>query len=801
MKIVKFLVAASALFLLTTLLNSSFKIGDTALPALGNFLSPTHGFWTNVKDIDTFDDISLENEALNDDIEILLDHRLVPHIYASNLEDAMFAQGYILAKHRLFQMDLGARASAGRLSEVLGKDLLASDKMHRNIGMDLAAENAAEAWKKFPEHYPLIESYVAGINHYIRSLTPKDYPVEYKLIGFEPELWTPLKSAYFLKAMTLTLAGYEEDIEFTNALKLFGSEIFDQLYPDRTITESPIIPTIYSKVAPSESNINNDLSFSEPIKKYVSPKGIGSNNWAVSGSKTASGFPIFCNDPHLNLTLPSIWHELHIHTPEGSAYGVCLPGMPGIMIGFNEKIAWGETNVGHDLMDYFEIDWVDESREEYMVDGKKLKTEKKIQEYTLRGNVDVEKDTMLYTIFGPVPEDSYGNVDEKYAFRWLAHDAPDKPEYIAFIKGMMAKNYDEYKNATSNFIMPAQNFAYASNDGDIAIRINGLLPKKEYQDGKFVKAGTTAKNDWQEFIPRSENPQILNPERGYISSANQYSADESYPYYYHGRFEAFRGRSVNRLLDSVNNVTALDMMEMQASTYNLKAEESLPILLALIDESSRDEDFYQVLSEWDYKMDKDQKGPYFFDAWFYSFHQLLWDEVTALKDSIALPMPKHITTVQYLQKESDPFFDIKNTNMVESRSDLVNQAYIKAKDYYQKRSKSDSLVAYGAIHQIDIEHLIKLPAFSELNIATSGSGDVINAISTRMGPSWRMVVELGEFPKAYGIFPGGQSGHPGSNYYKNMIPKWTNDQYDTLIYPSDKKELKKVLYTINMKAE
>ena len=288
--------------LMVYLLSTSHSLGKKPIPPLGNLLNPYSGAWQNTEKLEDYTDIDLKSEFITEEVKIIFDDRMVPHIFAQNLEDALFAQGYVEAYHRLFQMDLSTRSPDGRLSEVLGENLLAYDKKQRRLGLGFAADNAVKGWNKFPKQLKNVDAYTAGVNHYISSLSVSDYPLEYKLLDFAPSPWTNRHSALLLKAMTQTLAGYEEDIEMSNALRVLGEADFNVVYPDRNPKDIPVVAGPYNK----RSSISATELISTNLPSIVhprSPDGVGSNNWAVSGSKTNTGMPILANDPHLGLSL------------------------------------------------------------------------------------------------------------------------------------------------------------------------------------------------------------------------------------------------------------------------------------------------------------------------------------------------------------------------------------------------------------------------------------------------------------------------------------------------------------------
>ncbi len=463
-------------------------------------MNPFTGFWQNAAPTPTtaFPD-RLALPQLSSAVQVTYDDRLVPHIFAQNQKDAYFVQGYLTAQHRLWQIDISTRSVAGRLSEVIGPKALPRDRLQRRKGMVYAAENTLRRWQKSTDTYSDLQAYVAGINAYIERLTPADYPLEFKLMDYEPEPMTELKVALFAKAMAATLCAHEKDIEATNSLALWGADTYNFLYPDKNPLQKPIIgSTSDSLLAAPTEGIKSPTSPLSLIQHRSYPKPspfLGSNNWAVNGQKTASGKPILCNDPHLSLTLPSIWFEIQINTPQYNSYGVSLPGMPGVIIGFNEHIAWGETNVAQDVLDWYRIQWTDKNRSHYLLDGQTKAVEYKIEAYAVKGAATVY-DTVRYTQWGPVVYEEPGHPNQDMAMHWLPHEDPATSDFVTFSQLNASKNYEDYTQALSNYHSPPQNFVFASTEGDIAMWVQGRFPLKEKDQGRFVQDGSQSSNAW-----------------------------------------------------------------------------------------------------------------------------------------------------------------------------------------------------------------------------------------------------------------------------------------------------------------
>ncbi|MBC7851037.1 MAG: penicillin acylase family protein, partial [Chitinophagaceae bacterium] len=460
-------------FIATIALIIVLNIPLGSVPALGKFISPQQGFWQNAEDDDDRTELNLNFASLKDKIEVYFDDRMVPHVFAQNESDLFFVQGYLHAKYRLWQMEFQTHAAGGRLSEILGEGdggiILRFDRQMRRLGMVTSAKKALVEMEKEPATRVACDSYTAGINAFLEQLPAASLPLEYKLLGYVPEKWTNLKTALFLKYMSLDLAGAENDFEFTNAKSVFSREDLEKLYPRFQDSLDPIVSrgTLFDTAVVSTRvpTVADSLYFqwkeTVSISQYKPDPDNGSNNWAVNGSKTQSGRPILCNDPHLSLNMPSLWYEMQLSTPEYNAYGASFPGAPCVIIGFNDSCAFGFTNAMRDVRDYYAIQFRDETRKEYLFNGEWRAAEQTIDTFKTKGG-GVVYDTIMYTVFGPVMYDaSFRGLEQKrsdgnsYAVRWKAHDASN--ELMNFYSLNHAKNYNDYYEALKYLTCPGQN--------------------------------------------------------------------------------------------------------------------------------------------------------------------------------------------------------------------------------------------------------------------------------------------------------------------------------------------------------
>jgi penicillin amidase len=793
------------------------------LPPLGRFMSPQHGFWQNAEPVGASFSSTLAIPGLKDKADVYFDDRLIPHVFAGNEEDACFIQGYLHAKFRLWQMEFQTDAAAGRLSEILGpgpgNGYVKYDREMRRLGMVYGAEKALQEIEKDSITKRDCDAYTAGVNEYIKGLKESELPVEYKLLNYKPEPWTNLKIALFLKNMAYDLAGGDDDFEMTNAKSLFSKEDFAKLYPATQDSLDPIIPKgtpfLPAKVHPRMPVTADSLYFgnkdSVMVREVKPEKNNGSNNWVVSGKKTLSGRPILCNDPHLGTNLPSIWYEMQIETPEFNTYGVSFPGSPYIIIGFNDSCAWGVTNAGRDVRDYYSIRFKDSTRQAYWYNGQWKTADQRAETIKIKGQPDLV-DTVAYTVFGPVMYDPTfaGSSDlpntSSYAVHWKANDPSN--ELAVFSRLRSAKNYTDYKLAIGSLGTPGQNFAFAAKNGDIALWQQGQFPAKWKGQGEFVMPGEDSSYMWQDSIPSDENPYMIisseqsTPDRGFVSSANQTAADTSYPYFLGNKYPIYRGLLINRYLKELNSISVHDMMNMQTENHDIFAEMAKPMLLRNIDRSqlsNEEKKYYDIFVAWKLNNEPEEEGPTVFKCWWSRLEEAVWDDEFS-KTRLPMLRPYESTLLEALLRDTAyKFIDNINTPQKETLRDVVTASFKNCiMDLVQ--AERDNKLPWGRYKDTWARHLLRLPGFSRMHIPIGGGTHCINAAKQFHGPSWRMIVHLTDKTEAYGVYPGGQSGNPGSPYYDSFIDSWAAGKYYPLwVMDSDDTKDKRIKWKIRFR--
>lgn len=780
--------------LITAIWIALLSVPAGKLPPLGNFLSPGIGFWANAEDRATAQNNfrPYHPDPVLTQATIAFDNRLVPHIKAGNDYMLYYAQGYVQAYYRLWQMDIQSRAAAGRLSEVIGKATLDFDRHQRRKGMVWAAEKSLKTMEADSRTADMLQAYTDGVNAFIHSLTYKRLPLEYKLMHFRPEDWTPLKCALLMKYMADILTGHSDDIAMSYVRQALSVKVFNTLYPDKLPASRPVIPrgTVFPPAQLSlpqkpDTGVFARLALKDTVQNLSGMQtteantGIGSNNWVLSGRKTTSGYPILCNDPHLNLNLPSIWFECQLTAPGINCYGVSIPGAPGIVIGFNDHISWGLTNNYRDVKDYYALK-TDAGENHYRFNGRSRPFKKRIEKIKIKGREKPFTDTVRYAVQGPVEYDVFypgpAGSDATLAMTWMGHQPSN--ELLALYLLNRAKDYPDYVAAIQHFECPAQNFVYADTKGNIALWAQGRFINKWREQGKFVMRGDTSATLWVESIPMSENPHILNPAQGYLESANQQVTDNSYPYYYNGDFTEFRSWEITRFLSQEKRFNVADMIALQNNNWSVIAEKLQPFFNE--GQTQWSSNFPDYAGVWNDSLMPGSKTGAAFQIWWYFFYKNLWT-----KKFQTLPVsvfPSKEISIQLLLNSPDKLQQISETDL----PTLIQKSGRETADSLKTLTREGRTVWYQ-IKNTTVEHLARISAFSFSGLATGGSSTAINAMRNDHGPSWRMIVSMKPNDiEAWCNYPGGQSGNPGSPYYTTFLQHWVKGKYFKINFFRDK---------------
>ncbi|WP_258103464.1 penicillin acylase family protein [Marinoscillum sp. MHG1-6] len=801
MKTIRFLILLAITLAVAISLNSKF--GET--PPLAKLLSPFEGYLQNIESTYSINE-SLNIDGLSESVKVQFDDLQIPHIYAKNNHDLYFTQGYLTARDRLWQMDIFARMTLGRLSEVLGERALNFDRLNRRIGLKKITHDLWSTVQKDEELREMIVAYSDGVNAYIDQLSYAKYPIEFKLLDYEPEKWSPLKSCMAYAMLCNTLSRSESDLENTNLLKVLGKKDFDLLFPDQLGNLDPIIPTgtkwDFDPAQTFSSTVRNPMASIEKTIDKPSPL-YGSNNFVASGQKTTNGNVLFANETDLKLDQPSIWHAAHLNADGINTMGVTVPGTPVILIGFNDSLVWGLTNSPRDQVDWYTVQFKNDERKEYWYNNQWFKTEQVIEKIKIRGS-DPFMDTVVYVHHGPVVYDRnfYSNHGKlNCAMRWVAH--LEGNSYRTLYNINRSQSAADFKNALKTFQGPPNNILIGTAQGDIGIYLPGKFPIKSRGAGKFLMDGSSPSQEFSTMIPFEHMLQYENPEKGFLSSANQHPADSTYPYYYYDHhYEFYRNRRVNDRLEKLGQVDVKDFKKLQNDNYNYHASEILPTLLDSLDTTTftpRHWSYYQALSKWDYFNEAELKAPSMYKLWWDILYRNTWDELDTITSAITYP-DKFIASYLIKNQPDLKYFNRLSTPQEENASDLIKISFDQAVDSLEAWDEANETdFVWYLVKGTEINHLLQLDPFSFKNVKIGGGKSIVNAASKFAGPSWRMIVDMGpDGPEAWGIYPGSQSGNPGNESYGGMINDWAAGKYYKLTFGPQVKDSKNIKQTVTL---
>jgi penicillin amidase len=819
--------------------------GAGPVPPLNALLSPSVGLWMN-----TVGDLPAEASAripsLGDDVDIRYDHRSVPHIFARNELDAVRALGYVVARDRLFQLELQSRAGEGTLTELVGEAALPADQETRRLGMPRAAELRTQGMDSTGMLYQVLKAYADGINAYREALPASQWPVEYKLLRKAPREWLPVHSMHLLNRMGYTLAHSPLELDYLQARALVGADAARAMWDASSPVQEPIQPAprrepvealtalpapgapdtaaarlVASLLAPrtgkstgtthggsllawQRDNVPADSS-NEARFALKQERAFASNNWAVAPSRSASGLALLAGDPHLELTLPSIWFEVHlVVSGRMDVGGVTIPGLPGVTIGYTRAFAWSFTNTGADVMDFWReaVDNVDRPTS-YELDGKrKPLVDTRIETYRDAAGRVLATDTVYYTHRGPMSRQ--GN--EWVSMRWTVLEAGN--ELLGFFNGLQATTATAFLDSlAAYYTAPAQNMIVADTAGTIAIRSTGRHPIRAGKArGLDLFDGRTRATDWMGFRAVSQYPQSVNPAQGYLASANQEPIDPAFDSLYLGvdeHYEVWRALQINRLLRADSAVTPDAMRRYHTDPGSVRAERFAAAFVASATRRSEAGDTSaslraarDMLAAWDKRYTRDNTGARLFETAMARAQALVWDEFIPPGKTAAAVRPSETRLLQLLGDSNSAWWDDRRTrDVVEDRDRLLARALTAAYDtlVVQFGNPAETPWTWGRVAPARPRHLLRLDAFSAAPTPIDGGRGTLNpsvgSAFANFGASWRMVVEMDKTPRVMAVYPGGQSGNPASSRFLDRLPKWASGTLDTLLVPRTPDEL------------
>ena len=739
----------------------------------------------------------------------------VPHIFATTKLDAVRGLGYVVARDRLFQLEMLTRRTAGTLTELVGAVALDADREQRRLGLAWSAEREyaetdADARKE-------LDAFSEGVNAYIDGMGARDLPLEYRLLGKRPSPWKPVYTIYVDRSLGYTLAYHDsarsDEFRRERAVELVGERAADALFPVHAPIVEPIVPGARAypvfdttplppplrSVVAARHQAADSRRDSFDLSGRDGEETAGSNQWAVGRRRSATGYPILAGDPHLLLTLPSIWYEAHLVVPDTlDVYGVTIPGAPSIIIGFNRDVAWTFTNTRIDVSDYYAetLDDLEQPRR-YQLDGEWRNLENRVETYVDQRGRLLAVDTVYHTHRGPIR----WRGGRPYSLRWTLLDS--RGNLVAFSRAQHSASADEWLEAMRTYEAPSQNGLVADRSGTIAIRSPGWYPIRPGDGrGDVIRDGSLSASDWIGRWPSDRVPFVHNPVQGFVASANQEPLDplEYSDYLASNWFRVWRAMRINALLRADSSVTVDEMRRFQTDPGSARADLFMPAFLEAAERrvaASPDTLLAQaaaLLAEWDGRYTPDNRRAVLFEMAMDVLEERTWDELVDPDDGRRVWTPSEAVLWRLLQDSASPWWDVRDTpDRVEDRDELLSSSLrdAAAMALEQHGPPDGPGWRWGRVQNINIYHLLRRPALSALALPVAGGPGTLtpNYGDGRRSASWRMVVELGPEMRAWATYPGGQSGNPVSPWYDGRIPLWTAGELDPVVYPRTAEDL------------
>ncbi len=738
-------------------------------------------------------------QSLSGSVKIYRDNYGVPHIEAQTEEDAFFAVGYVHAQDRLWQMELHRRAGLGKLSEIIGIDALPFDKMYRTLGFKQLSERMYFALDE--KTRSALQAYCNGINEFIQ-IHKGAYPIEFDILQFEPEPWTVENTLLISRLMAWEL-NYARWVDMTCAaiVDRVGEQMAIEAFP----YWQPDAPLIITDIKKSKSVVSVIERFTKAEELYYSSVGTiamvsGSNAWVVGGNKSITGKPILSNDPHLLLMFPARWYEVHLKAPTIDVAGMTIPGVPFVVVGRNTAIAWGVTNAMLDDADFY-IEEVDSIPSPKMYRGTTEWKKIDIKEDTIYVRNDKSVVFNIYsTERGPIinaVEPGAELMGNLVSVRWTGFETSD--EVGAFYKINKSTNWNEFLTALKTFGVPAQNFIYADTNGTIGYVMAGKIPIRNYNGVTLPLEGWNLNHAWKGFVPFEQNPKMLNPEEGFIITANNKIVSDEYPYYLSSHWEPpWRARRLWSLISRESLLSPEQMERIQSDVHSLQSEDIIPYILADFDtiEVTRPElrRALEYFKNWHFKANSEDVATTLFESTIRNilintFADEMGDTLFTLYCRLAsTPLT---ALIRVLGNAQSVWFDNIHTPEIETRDAIIRKSLEQAIDELKQQLGGEMKEwQWGRLHTVTFDHVFALhPMLKQIfkvgPFSMSGTHSTINVgyyfltepYACKVGASMRQIMNLADINDTRVVLPPGQSGQLFHKHYSDQVTLWLNNSY------------------------
>lgn len=799
--------------------------GIAGVPPLGTLLDPADGLYRTARAAQhPPDSTTLALPALDAPVTVVRDERSVPHVFAESDRDAIVALGYLVAQDRLFQLDFIPRVASGRLSEAFGEGSVQTDRFLRSTGMEWGTQkNLQRIEEEGGIEKDLLDWYSAGVNAYLGSLPPEDLPFEFRMLGYEPDAFSPVQAMRVLQYMTYDLTYGSDDAEYGLLRAKLDSSDYAALYPEHPVglfepiippsemgEDTPVDPLPQASGAAAPGGVRSGAAlilaersaFRSTLRGTLAEgyvDGKGSNNWAVDASRSATGAPILAGDMHLSLSLPPIWYEIHLKTPTMDAHGLTVPGAPVLVQAFTRNHSWAFTNTAADQIDHYALT-VDSARTRYRYDGGWRDLQPVVDTIRVKDAAPVV-DTLYYSHYGPVHfDDDTESRLAAVAEQWVAH----KPSTtLRALWGMVhADSLGAFESALRDWDTPMQNVLYAGRDGNVAIRSTGRLPLRATGTGQGLRDGASPGGEWVGRVPFEGLPYSRNPEHGFLTSSNQKPTNDQYPYYLnHDWGDGWRSLRLDTLLSGKSTHGVEDFQAYHADVDVQQRDAFVPLLADLPDLSPRADSLRAMLQAWDGTASLDRPEPVVLDHFLDEVRRMAWDEA----ELDALPKPADAVFLRLLtDAPTSPWLDVQATPEREDAQALLTRALEATADTVHARYGSNpDAWRWGDHHDVVFRHLTRsnqLQALWRGPFPYPGFSSTVSPARGRTAThsaSQRLIVDFStDPPRALGVIPGGQSGNPlDPRFYDDQLDAYVNFRYYPLHLPQRPSDLPDSLVT------
>ena len=739
-------------------------------------------------------------EGLSAPVEVIRDKWGVPHIFAQDKNDLFYAIGYVMAQDRLCQMDFIRRVGTGSLAEILGEDLIQTDHFLRLLYVMWPEERMVKMLRG--KYYYAMEAYAAGVNEFIKT-HPNSLSIEFRILGYKPGPWKITDGIYVNLFMGWDLQmGWTGDLTLMKLIEKVGLKMADEAMPSYPGDGPTIIPEGTKNFTQIAKTLYPLEKLAEKIPMRFAGVG-GSNGWALSGKKTTTGMPILCQDPHLGLTAPSIWYELHINAEDIDAAGVTFPGFPAVVIGNNKDIAWGCTNVMLDDMDFYIEKINPQNPNQYFFKGKWEDMKVVETRIKVKGKDPVIKKIRI-TRHGPIINDVKKGLKEALAMRWSLNDALGALE--CFMGLNTAKNWNDFKGAVSQLHGPGQNMPYADRHGNIGYYSCARIPiRANPSDGPLPMPGWDGLHEWVGYVPFEKNPHLFNPEAGFVIMANNKTAPDDYPYYISRYFAAkYRAQRITQLIQEKEKLSVADNQTIQNDIYSIEAKEIVPIILdafkGTTDLSPEIKQALDYLAKWDFATDSRSIASTIFHVTQMKlieniFKDELGDDLYQTYIGAANEMFKGFQLIM-AKEDSNWFDDISTTGVKEGRDDIIRKSIKLAIDELRERfSKDMTKWNWGELHHHLSGHLVfkdikylqnffnigPFPIGGSKATVAPAAYDFTDPYTAKHGASTREIIDFSDRTNDKRVITSGCSGQFHSKFYANQSKLWRKGEAHAIL--------------------